>query len=152
MASKWLCRNAAYICLFWSRNLQYLYYNCGKLRPPYHHKHIIQSIHIHYLSGIVNCQYCIVQSCMTAMVIISIASKGIPDSKFMGPTWGPPGSCRPQMGPMLAPWILLSGMIPTGQIFILLSPWVIHVIHYIILVEQSANAAPFKIALPRVFL
>ena len=23
-------------------------------------------------------------------------------AKFMGPTWGPPGSCRPQMGPMLA--------------------------------------------------
>ena len=29
--------------------------------------------------------------------------------KFMGPTWGPPGSCRPQIGPILAPWILLSG-------------------------------------------
>ena len=29
---------------------------------------------------------------------------------FMGPTWGPPGSCRPQMGPMLAPWTLLSGL------------------------------------------
>ena len=28
-------------------------------------------------------------------------------TKFMGPTWGPPGSCRPQMGPMLAPWTLL---------------------------------------------
>ena len=28
----------------------------------------------------------------------------------MGPTWGPSGSCRPQMGPMLAPWTLLSGM------------------------------------------
>ena len=27
----------------------------------------------------------------------------------MGPTWGPPGFCRPQMGPMLAPWTLLSG-------------------------------------------
>ena len=26
----------------------------------------------------------------------------------MGPTWGPPGSCRPQMGPMLTPWTLLS--------------------------------------------
>ena len=25
-------------------------------------------------------------------------------------TWGPPGSCRPQMGPMLAPWTLLSGV------------------------------------------
>ena len=24
-------------------------------------------------------------------------------AKFMGPTCGPPGSCRPQMGPMLAP-------------------------------------------------
>ena len=23
-------------------------------------------------------------------------------AKFMGPTWGPPGSCRPQMGPMSA--------------------------------------------------
>ena len=30
-------------------------------------------------------------------------------AKFMGPTWVPPGSCQPQMGPMLAPWTLLSG-------------------------------------------
>ena len=30
-------------------------------------------------------------------------------TRFMGPTWGPPGSCRPQMGPMLAPWTLLLG-------------------------------------------
>ena len=30
-------------------------------------------------------------------------------TKFIGPTWGPPGSCRPQMGPMLASWTLLSG-------------------------------------------
>ena len=29
------------------------------------------------------------------------------NSKSMGPTWGPPGSCRPQMDPMLAPWTLL---------------------------------------------
>ena len=28
----------------------------------------------------------------------------------MGPTRGPSGSCRPQMGLMLAPWTLLSGM------------------------------------------
>ena len=26
----------------------------------------------------------------------------------MGPTWGPSGSCWPKMGPMVAPWILLS--------------------------------------------
>ena len=30
-------------------------------------------------------------------------------AKFMGPTWGPPGSYRPQMGPMLAPWTLVAG-------------------------------------------
>ena len=29
--------------------------------------------------------------------------------KLMAPTWVPPGSCRPQMGPMLTPWTLLSG-------------------------------------------
>ena len=32
-------------------------------------------------------------------------------AKFMGPTWGPPGSCWPQMGPMLAQWTLLSGYV-----------------------------------------
>ena len=31
-------------------------------------------------------------------------------AKFLGPTWGPHGSCRPQVGPILAPWILLSGL------------------------------------------
>ena len=30
-------------------------------------------------------------------------------ANFMGPAWGPPGSCRPQIGPTLAPWTLLSG-------------------------------------------
>ena len=37
-------------------------------------------------------------------------------AKFMGPTWGPPGSCRPQKGPMLAQWTLLSGEGPTTAI------------------------------------
>ena len=33
---------------------------------------------------------------------------------FMGPTWGPSGSCRSQMDPMLAPWsLLLGGLFPT---------------------------------------
>ena len=30
-------------------------------------------------------------------------------AKFMGPTWGPPGSCRPQIALILAPWTLSSG-------------------------------------------
>ena len=36
-------------------------------------------------------------------------------AKFMGPTWRPPGPCRPQMGPMLGPWTLLLGMINIDQ-------------------------------------
>ena len=33
----------------------------------------------------------------------------IPDSKVHGATWGPFGADRTQVGPMFAPWILLSG-------------------------------------------
>ena len=32
-------------------------------------------------------------------------------SRFMGPTWGPSGADRTQVGPMLVPWTLLSGSI-----------------------------------------
>ena len=31
-------------------------------------------------------------------------------ARFMGPTWGPSGAARTQVGPMLAPWTLLSGL------------------------------------------
>ena len=31
-------------------------------------------------------------------------------ARFMGPTWGPSGAERTQVGPMLAPWTLLSGL------------------------------------------
>ena len=30
-------------------------------------------------------------------------------ARFMGPTWGPSGADRTQLGPMLAPWTFLSG-------------------------------------------
>ena len=39
-------------------------------------------------------------------------SKTSPDSKVHGANMGPPGSCRPQLGPMLAPWTLLWGSSP----------------------------------------
>ena len=32
-------------------------------------------------------------------------------AKFMGPTWSPPGSCRPQIGSMLDTWTLQSGYV-----------------------------------------
>ena len=51
---------------------------------------------------------------LLAIIVISLlllnTDSAFQITKFMGPTWGPPGSCRPQMGPMLAQWTLLSGL------------------------------------------
>ena len=48
---------------------------------------------------------------LTTEAILKISSTYSRIARFLGPTWGPPGSCRPQMGPMLAPWTLLSGFV-----------------------------------------
>ena len=45
---------------------------------------------------------------LSVIVVIQVAEVA-QIAKFMGPTWGPPGSCRPHVGPMLAPWTSLSG-------------------------------------------
>ena len=42
-------------------------------------------------------------------MLICLGYKPTHIAKFMGPIWGPPGSYRPQMGPTLTPWTLLSG-------------------------------------------
>ena len=52
-------------------------------------------IDLKFWSSLTRLSYCL--SCT-----VQIAS-------FMGPTWGPPGSCWSQMGPFLAPWTLLLG-------------------------------------------
>ena len=40
--------------------------------------------------------------------VVSISSL---TARFIGPTWGPSGADRTQVGPMLAPWTLLSGLV-----------------------------------------
>ena len=46
-------------------------------------------------------------------------------ARFMGPTWGPSGADRTQVSPMLALWILLSGLFLSGnQLGICISTWV----------------------------
>ena len=54
---------------------------------------------------------------------VSILKLCIPrwQGSFMGPPWGPAGPCRPQKGPMLAPWTLLSGYILAGSFEVLKS-------------------------------
>ena len=43
--------------------------------------------------------------------VISQATMQSLKARFMGTTWGPSGTDRAQVGPMLAPWTLLSGII-----------------------------------------
>ena len=47
-----------------------------------------------------------IKAAASRQVFIGFSSQ---TAKFMWPTCGPPGSCRPQVGPTLAPWTLLSG-------------------------------------------
>ena len=45
-------------------------------------------------------------------------------ARFMGPTWGPSGADRTQVGPMLAPWTLLSGLgFPREDLCVLSTLW-----------------------------
>ena len=48
--------------------------------------------------------------------LISNTNLALPSliAKFMGPTWGPSGANRTQVGPMLAPWTLLAGLFLSG--------------------------------------
>ena len=66
-------------------------------------KHIVG--HPNWLNFIL---YGPVHSCRGVFLIRPL-SRATQIARFMGPAWGPPGSCRPQMGPMLAPCTLLSG-------------------------------------------
>ena len=56
-------------------------------------------------SCFITSDYNMIETCAKASAEFGFAQI----TKFTGPIWGPPGSWRPQMGPMLAPWTLLSG-------------------------------------------
>ena len=69
----------------------------------------------------------------TSCVILFQFSKVTLISRFMGPTWGPSGADRAQVGPMLAPWILLSGYlsIPCDRKIIFLISFYHLVLNYV---------------------
>ena len=49
-------------------------------------------------------EWVFIKLCVQQICIISLIAR------FMGPTWGPSGADRTQVGPMLAPWTLLPGI------------------------------------------
>ena len=64
--------------------------------------------------------YGLIQTCLCEKILYPHPITQI--AKLMGPTRGPPGSCRSQMGPMLAPWTLLSGKIYKNTRVVDISP------------------------------
>ena len=50
-----------------------------------------------------------------ALLLIIRRKRFLLVARFMGPTWGPSGADRTQVGPMLAPWTLLSGIQPDAR-------------------------------------
>ena len=78
------------------------YQNC--LEVPSHH---------HYLNGVSR-----ILSCRSVPLVTQPRLSEYPGNsrtslivRFMGPTWGPLGADRAHMGPMVATWTLLSGMV-----------------------------------------
>ena len=67
-------------------------------------------------------------------------------TRFTWPTWGPPGSCRPQLGPMVAPWTLLSGQCHSNFLSVCLMAhhhccvWQLKRKHYILFCEPVRRA------------
>ena len=60
---------------------------------------------------VARCQVVNVLNCMSKYSFcIKVHSSYSLIARFMGPTWGPSGADRTQVGPMLTPWTLLSGL------------------------------------------
>ena len=97
--------------------------------PILTHTHIYIYVYIYMNSSYLNCigikawrsnyvhvRYCdvITQPCpylYGGLVKPAVEVKTSIIARFMGPTWGPSGADRTQVGPLLAPWTLLSGML-----------------------------------------
>ena len=76
------------ICTKLSKHTQYLYYNWAQRIVELMLYQCNRILSILCIGVYIRCKY---------------------EHLFLGLTWGPPGSCRPQMRPMLAPRTLLSG-------------------------------------------
>ena len=84
------------------------------LRADYQYDEYIISTPEHVEGVFYTSIFHFITSCMFIswkVVVVLDYTGRTPIAKFMWPTWGLPGSCRPLMGPMLAPWTLLSAKV-----------------------------------------
>ena len=62
-----------------------------------------------YLYNVMDFTHCIYRIYLQTSEYMCKCQNLTKRARFMRPKLGPPGSCRPQIGPMLTPWTLLSG-------------------------------------------
>ena len=96
---------------FWKVNYELLYAVWGS---PIHNTTIYHdNLQDRWIHG-PTCQVMYLWLCSPARAHYCVLDKhGIPSliARFMGPTWGPSGADRTQVGPTLAPWTLLFGIL-----------------------------------------
>ena len=69
--------------------------------------------------------------------LVNLAAAQI--GRFTWPTWGPPGSCWPQVGPMRAQWTLLSGWYNWAALTSTVTRWLTgEMVHHIGICESKA--------------
>ena len=82
-----------------------------------HDQHVEVSSQTPYAAAYIMCQHCVDFTCLTSslsifkrlFILLQTLEYTDPHSKVHGDNWGPSGADRTQVGPMLAPWTLLSG-------------------------------------------
>ena len=117
--------DAQCIIFYWITNILFNFKSFKELAND------LQTLNFHYifLPHVVFRGVSVSHGCYHSVIISKI-------ERFMGPSWGPPGSCRPQMGPMLAPkaltittwpWNLMDDLQKTiGHLFCATSSFVNH--------------------------
>ena len=83
---------------------------CGLCRSYHFNDIILTHWSLNKMAVILLMPYLSAFSCEIQIISLPfIRQNSTQIARFMGPTWDRTWSCRSQMGPMLAPWTLLSG-------------------------------------------
>ena len=68
-------------------------------------------------------------------------------ARFMGPTWGPSGTDRTQVGHIFAPWTLLSGALTVTNYSIKSVYWILCVFQYLFMIQGHQGLQFLKLLL-----
>ena len=104
-----MCQNRKGLLKTFVKYMMHLFWKTEVSRPcDYNCAYYKRFIHIH--KYLLMFKVIAIQLTVMVMIIMAPLETSLIVDFLMGPTWGTPKSCRPQMGPMLAPWTLFLGI------------------------------------------